>query len=212
MKEQSVVFPSGGLRLVGVLSIPDGEGPFAAVVVCHPHPQYGGNMHNQVVVAVCQALDRRGIASLRFNFRGAGGSQGRHDEGIGEQDDVRAALDFLVAQDPINPTRVGLCGYSFGAAVALWVALKEERFAALSLVSPALTMGNFSWLGKYPKPKFVISGREDAYVPAAAIEELANSLADPKGYEIVPGVDHFWGDDSVQPLGKKVADFFGAFL
>lgn len=212
LKEQSVVFACGDLKLVGALSVPQGGEALAAMVMCHPHPRYGGNMNNHVVFEVCRALHRRGIASLRFNFRGVGGSQGDYDEGIGEQEDVRAALDLLLTQDRIHPDRVGLCGYSFGAAVALWAALKDERFAALALISPALGMGNFSWLAQYPRPKFIISGDEDAFVLASAVEQLARSLPQPAGYEIVRGADHFWDSGYYQPMSKKVADFFGAFL
>ena len=87
MTETRVTFPCGDLTLEGVTSVPEGEGPFPAVAVCHPHPLQGGMMDNNVVFAVCRSLMRASIASLRFNFRGVGRSEGRHDEGAGEQDD-----------------------------------------------------------------------------------------------------------------------------
>ena len=86
--ETRVTFPCSDRSLEGVSSVPEGKGPFTAVVVCHPHPLYGGMMDNNVVIAVCRAVSQTSIASLRFNFRGVGRSQGGHAEGVGEQDDV----------------------------------------------------------------------------------------------------------------------------
>src|SRR6266540_978811 len=114
----AVTFPSGELSLEGLLHLPE-QTPAPGIVVCHPHPMYGGDMHNNVVDAICDTAVAEGIAALRFNFRGAGASEGRYDNGVGEQDDVRAALTYLRGLPEVDSARVALAGYSFGAAVAL---------------------------------------------------------------------------------------------
>ncbi|HJX69980.1 MAG TPA: hypothetical protein VJ441_02685, partial [Dehalococcoidia bacterium] len=103
--------------------MPQGEPPFPAVAVCHPHPLYGGDMHNNIVLAICSALAEASIAAFRFNFRGVGRSQGAFAEGVGAQEDVKAALAFLTPSSKVDSQRVGLAGYSFGTRVALPVAL-----------------------------------------------------------------------------------------
>ena len=117
MREVRLEFKSGGLSLEGVLALPGGTGPFPAVIVCHPHSLYGGSMSNSVVVAICQALARQSIAALRFNFRGVGRSGGNYGGGIDEQEDVRAALALVPSTSEIDPKKIGLAGYSFGAGV-----------------------------------------------------------------------------------------------
>ena len=127
---REITFPCGELSLEGICHSPEGEGPFAAVVVCHPHPLYGGSMSNNVVLAVCQALAQQSILALRFNFRGVGGSQGElADEATG-QEDVRAALSYVASVEDVDRGRVGLCGYSFGAGVAVTGAASEEQVRA----------------------------------------------------------------------------------
>jgi alpha/beta superfamily hydrolase len=121
---EAVRFPSGELTLVGVLHRPQGTG-LPAVAVCHPHPLYGGDMENNVVVSLCGALADAGVAALRFNFRGVGGSGGSHGGGIGERQDALAALDFLAGVAGVDGGGLGLAGYSFGALVALGAA--DER-------------------------------------------------------------------------------------
>ena len=119
MKEIEVRFPSGELLLEGVLGLPEGDGPFPAVVVCHPHPLYGGSMDNNVVNSICEALTRASLVSFKFNFRGVGGSQGTHSGGAGEQEDVAAAISFVSDQAEVDPGRIGLAGYSAGAGYSL---------------------------------------------------------------------------------------------
>ena len=117
MPARELTIPSGDITLEGALLTPDGDGPFAVVVVCHPHPQRGGDMHNNVVAAAVSGLLERGIAAIRFNFRGVGGSGGAHTGGEGEQNDVRAVLAHTAALPDIDADRVGLAGYSFGAGI-----------------------------------------------------------------------------------------------
>lgn len=116
MAEIRVEFKSDSLTLEGVLATPDGAGPFPAVIVCHPHPLYGGSMDNNVVDGLCAGLARQSLASLKFNFRGVGGSQGSFAHGAGEQRDVSAALAYITTVHEIDTGRIGLAGYSAGAA------------------------------------------------------------------------------------------------
>ena len=95
MKQTRVSFSSGGLSLEGILAIPEGAGSFPAVIICHPHPLYGGNMDNNVVLSLSDTLTQASLASFKFNFRGVGGSQGEFGQGIGEQEDVEAAISFI---------------------------------------------------------------------------------------------------------------------
>ena len=149
MISRHVVFPCGSIQLEGILSLPDGKAPFPAVVVCHPHPLYGGDMNNNVVTAVCSALARGSIAALRFNFRGVGNSSGSFSDGSGEKDDLRAALDFLCTLKEIDKRKIGLAGYSFGGMAANSVALKDDRVKQLALISPALDAAGWKELKKY---------------------------------------------------------------
>jgi hypothetical protein len=211
MKRTRVNFFSGQLVLEGILAIPKGTGPFPAVVVCHPHPLYGGSMENNVVNSLSEAVTRASLVSLKFNFRGVGGSQGEFSQGIGEQEDVRAAIAFLGTRQEIDSTRIGVVGYSAGAAFALPAIFDNFRVQALAAVSPPLGMLDFGFLNRCLKPKFFVSGSRDELVPAAQFLQFCQSLAEPKEYELVEGADHFWwGYES--ELAVKVSDFFSKVL
>ena len=209
MTETKVAFPCGALSLDGVYSVPEDEGPFAAVVVCHPHPLYGGMMDNNVVITICQALTQASTVSLRFNFRGVGLSQGRYDNGIGEQDDVAAALSFISSIEQVDGDRLGLCGYSFGAGVAIDVAARDERVKALVLVSPILS--HPSPVESYARPKLLLWGSKDLALPSADFKSFTEELPEPKEYDIIPGADHFWWGHK-DDIASRIADFFTAKL
>src|SRR5436309_2782189 len=134
-RERPVTIPGPGPALEAALAIP--AGARLGVAVCHPHPLYGGDMDSPIVTVAVQACAEAGLATLRFNFRGVGGSAGAWGEGGGEQDDVRAALAHLRGQLPADG-RVALAGYSFGASMAAAVASAGERLAALPLIAPPL--------------------------------------------------------------------------
>jgi uncharacterized protein len=197
--------------LEGVWHLPEDAGRHPAVVVCHPHPLYGGDMNNSVVYHVCQALAERSIAALRFNFRGAGGSGGRYGEGAAEQDDVKAALEFVAASPYVNPARLGLAGYSFGAGVAAAVAVADGRVRRLALVSPYVADDVWEKLRTYPEPLFIISGEDDNVIPAERLGALTAGMSSDRKIVIVPGTDHFW-DGRVARVAANVADFFAAGL
>src|SRR5215468_12365028 len=138
MKEERVTFESGGLTLEGLIASPAGAGQHRAAVVCHPHPMYGGSMYNNVVEAVLEPLWRRRFATLRFNFRGVGDSEGEYDGGEGELDDVREAVAFVAGKAAVKS--VTLAGYSFGASVSLRAGLADPAVGGLVLVALPLAL------------------------------------------------------------------------
>ncbi len=216
MKRKRVQFDCGGLKLEGVLHLPDDDGRSPGVVVCHPHPLYGGSMDNNVVQAVAAALVGRKMAAFTFNFRGVGGSQGRFDNGRGEQDDIRAAVGWLFAQPDVDGERLGLAGYSFGASVALPFARGDTRVKAVALVSLPLMDGTQveqaeEILSTLTIPKLLLCGDEDFVVPPAALERVSRKAMEPKEVRVVPGADHFWwGNEGT--MAETVADFFSRHL
>ncbi len=164
-----------------------------SALVCHPHPLFGGTMHNKVVYHAAKALNGFGFPVLRFNFRGAGLSQGEHDQGRGEVDDVRVALDWL---DREFHRPVLFAGFSFGAAVGLRAACPDARVAALiSLGTPVQIEDRaygYDFLLRCPKPKLFVSGGRDAFGPRAALEKLVASAVPPKQLVLIEGGDHFF--------------------
>jgi len=170
-----------------------------AAVVCHPHPLFGGTLHNKVVFHTMKALHSFGFPVLRFNFRGTGLSQGEHDHGNGEVGDVRAALDWLDGEFHLP---LIFAGFSFGAAVGLRAAYTDARVEALIAVgTPAgpVVAGDeeprvydFDFLRESTKPKLFVSGARDPFGPRAKLEALVMSLAEPKKLVLIEGGDHFF--------------------
>jgi len=169
-----------------------------AAVVCHPHPLYGGTLHNKVVFHAMKALNSFGFPVLRFNFRGAGLSEGEHASGVGEVEDVRAALDWLEREFTLP---IIFAGFSFGAAVGLRPACADPRVAALiALGLPAVTIAgraedrvyDFEFLRTCTKPKLFVSGSRDQFAPAGRLEALVNTFANPKKLVRIEAGDHFF--------------------
>jgi alpha/beta superfamily hydrolase len=211
MKETRASFPSGELLLEGVLATPLGAGPFPAVIVCHPHPLYGGSMDNNVVCALSETLTQASFVSFRFNFRGVGESQGEFGQGIGEQADVEAAMSFVSKLKEVDPQRIGLVGYSAGAGFALPIGSDDARIKALVAVSPPVSMFDFGFLRSCPKPKFLISGDKDDLISAQEFLEFCGNLPRPKECETIEGADHFWSGHESH-LAAKVTAFFVKLL
>lgn len=161
-----------------------------SALVCHPHPLYGGTLHNKVVHHTARALQELGLPVLRFNFRGAGRSQGLHDQGRGEQDDVRAALAYLAEER----TRAGivLAGFSFGAWVGLRVGCATERVRALIGVGLAANNDDLSYLAACPKPKLFVQGTEDQFGSREKVEAAVEKAAASKKLLFIEGADHFF--------------------
>jgi uncharacterized protein len=165
-----------------------------AGVVCHPHPLYGGTLHNKVVFHAMKALNSFGFPVLRFNFRGTGLSEGGHSNGIGEVEDVRAALDWLEAEFTVP---IVFAGFSFGAAVGLRAAYDDDRVRALiGLGLPAVTVEDrvydFGFLRECVKPKLFISGSRDQFGPPGRLEALVDTFAEPKRLVRIEAGDHFF--------------------
>lgn len=177
------------------------------VVICHPHPLYGGDMDNPVVVRVAEVCADLGLATLRFNFRGVGASTGTHGDGEAEQLDVQAALAHLARELPAGMPPA-LAGYSFGAVVAAQVVGRGARVAALALIAPPLGLrgeGPFVGLANGDEPLLIVAGSQDEYCPRAALEALAVRLPRARVH-IVQGANHFFFG-KLFPLGESLASW-----
>ncbi len=200
-----------GLRLEGIISFPPGSDHYPGVIICHPHPQYGGDLNNNVVTAVAQELVEKGFAALRFNFRGVGQSEGSYDNGVGEVEDVREAIDFLAGTDTAEVKKIYLVGYSFGAWVGLRAALKDERVKAIVGISPPTSIFEFEFLLNSSLPKLIIFGGSDPFCPQETTVSLFSSLLVPKQIEIIPGADHFLLEREKE-LAERVSVFLSSVL
>jgi uncharacterized protein len=192
IESHTLAGPAGDLE--ALLEEPEGRDPAFAALVCHPHPLFGGTMHNKVVFHAMKALNSFGFPVLRFNFRGAGLSEGEHDHGHGEQDDVRATLDWL---DQEFHLPLIFAGFSFGAAIGLRVACADERVTAtIGLGTPVNPVDDrtydFEFLRRCLKPKLFISGSRDQFGGRGKLESLVSGLPEPKKLVIIESADHFF--------------------
>jgi len=188
---QNFFLDGPGGRLESILWTPTRAGsPVLAAVVCHPHPLFGGTMHNKVVYNAAKTLDALGIPVLRFNFRGTGLSAGTHDKGAGEQGDVQTALDFLGNQFPDVPLLTA--GFSFGSYVGLRAGCRDPRVAELIGLGIPVNATDFSFLHDCPKPKLFVQGGEDQFAARNKVEQVVAGLPGEKELVIVPNADHFF--------------------
>ena len=164
--------------------------PKSVALVCHPHPLFGGTMHNKVVYQAAKTLHEAGMPVLRFNFRGAGASEGVHDNGIGEIKDVQVAVDYLAREFAGLP--ILLAGFSFGAGVGLRVGCTDPRVARLIGLGIPVKSMDLDYLRECAKPKLFISGGSDEFGPREQIESLFVTLPQAKQLFIVEGADHFF--------------------
>lgn len=164
--------------------------PRRVAVVCHPHPLFGGTMHNKVVFQLAKTLHLHGAPVLRFNFRGAGLSEGRHDKGRGESGDVEAALNYLATEFPGKP--ILLAGFSFGAYVGLRVACGDAR--AKEVVGAGIPVDNsdLSYLAQCKKSKLILQSTGDQYGSRQRVEDLYETLPPPKRLAFIEAPDHFF--------------------
>jgi alpha/beta superfamily hydrolase len=198
--EQAVHFESDALRLEGALRLV--QNPRLSAVVLHPHPLYGGDMDNHVVMTLCGAMNALGATTLRFNFRGTGASEGAHDNGRGEAGDALAAVRFV--RDASPGTALVLVGYSFGAIVAA-SSSAAANVAALVLVSPPAGVASLSALPD-GVPALAVTGSEDGVAPADAVRQLESPNC---AVKVVDGADHAWWGRTDE-LAKLVSDFVTA--
>ncbi|HEX75612.1 MAG TPA: alpha/beta fold hydrolase [Dehalococcoidia bacterium] len=168
-------------------------------------------MDNNVILAVGSTLVNRSIIAFMFNFRGVGGSGGSFGGGVDEQEDVAAAISWLISQPEVGVDKVGLLGYSFGATVASAVACSDDRVKAVALVSPPLELSQVSQLKDCAKPKLIICGAGDFVVSLQKAELINREAAEPKQFELVSGADHFWWGYEVA-MAEKIVAFFGTLF
>jgi len=188
-------------KLEAILWTPADTPPETAALVCHPHPVFGGTMHNKVVFQAAKALDSLNIAVLRFNFRGAGLSEGSHDRGFGEADDVRTALNFLANEFPRTPLLVA--GFSFGCWVGLRVGCEDTRVQKLIGIGAPVNNSDFSYLQKCLKPKLFVHGSNDEHGDVEKVREMVTSIPGENELFVVEGIDHFFSG-KLDELGKAV--------
>jgi len=190
--DSSNLFLSGPAgRLEAILWTPTRSAPpELAAVLCHPHPLFGGTLHNKVVYHAAKTLDALGIPVLRFNFRGAGLSAGKHDRGEGEKGDVQAAIDFLAAEFPKLPLLLG--GFSFGSWVGLRVGCQDARVSELLGLGIPVNSSSFTCLENCAKPKLFVHGRNDEHGAWEKVEQFVSRLPGENRLVFVPNADHFF--------------------
>jgi alpha/beta superfamily hydrolase len=207
------MYPAGNLfipvehgQLEAILKEPRQDSPKGVALVLHPHPLGGGTMHNKVVFRAAAALNDAGLTTLRINFRGVGQSTGEHDEGRGEQKDVRAGLDYLSQHYP--GMRITVCGFSFGARVGLEVGIHDPRVAYLIGIGTPLEKYDFSFLSACRKPLLLIHGENDEFGNVDHLRKLATDLEKSAAVQlvVVPGAGHFF-DDSLDEVKQAVSDW-----
>ena len=175
-----------------------------AAVICHPHPLYGGTMENKVVARCARYISDAGIEAVRFNFRGVQQSEGTHDAGRGERDDLAAVIDYVKSVSPA--ARLAVVGFSFGAWVGTSVAIQQASVSALVAIAPPVRMFDFRFPDAASKPTLIVYAENDQYTDAATMKAWIDSASRPVESLMVAGVDHFFGvrgDD----VGMKVAEF-----
>ena len=195
-----------GVNADGLLERGQADGLHAAVVIGHPHPQYGGTMHTKAVFQAAKAFSRMGCAVLRFNFRGVGTSAGSFDDGAGEMDDFRAALDFMRARHPGAP--LWAAGMSFGAWIALSAGAADPRVSTLVGICPPLSHYDFEAVRTSTKPKFFIQGERDERCPLKEMQAFYASAADPKELVVIDGADHLF-DGKLVEVAEAIEDLLG---
>ena len=198
MAEERILFEANGLKIEGMIADFPGD---KGVVISHPHPLYGGSMHNNVVRAVAHAYQEEGHSTLRFNFRGVERSEGEYGNGVGEQEDVKAALQTLGRKN------MDLAGYSFGAWVNALGMAKFEEAQRMIMVSPPVSVIDFSFLEFTPKIKLVICGSMDEIAEYKKVEKMLPKWNDQAMFRVIQGADHFYSG-----YEEDLIDIVGEFL
>lgn len=207
------MYPAGNLfipaphgQLEAILKEPREGAPKGVALVLHPHPLGGGTMHNKVVFRAAAALNDAELTVLRINFRGVGQSTGQHDEGRGEQDDVRVGLDYLSQRYP--GMRTFACGFSFGARVGLEVAINDPRVAYLIGIGTPLEKYDFSFLSSCRKPLLLVHGEKDEFGDVESLRKLVADLerSVPVKLVVVPGAGHFF-DEQLDQLKRIITEW-----
>ncbi len=205
------MYPAGNLfiaaphgRLEAVLKEPRVGPSRGMALVLHPHPLFGGTMHNKVVFRAAAALNDAELLTLRINFRGVGQSTGEHDEGRGERDDARAGLDYLEENYPGQ--EITLCGFSFGARVGLDVGMADERVARLISIGTPVDRYDFSFLQECRKPILFVQGDRDEFGQVGRLRDLVAKIPGPAELKVIAGAGHFF-DDQLEELKRAITEW-----
>jgi len=196
----------GGVNADGLVERGRAAGVRAAVVLAHPHPQYGGSMHTKVVYQAAKAFARIGCAVLRFNFRGVGLSEGSYADGIGELADFRAALDFMHQRYP--SARLWSGGFSFGSWIGLTAGTSDPRVSTLIGLAPPLARYDFEPVRVSTKPKFFVQGEFDELCPLKQMQQFYARVEEPKELVVVDGADHLFDGKTIE-VGEALEDLLG---
>lgn len=197
--------PAGTLE--SILDEP-GAAPRAAVVFAHPLPTHGGTMHTKVVFQGAKALVRTGCAVLRFNFRGVGRSAGTWDNGRGERDDYRAALDFMAARYP--GLQLWAAGFSFGSYIAMTTGADDPRVCALIGIAPPVDRYDFEAVVTSAKPTFLVHGEADELIALRLVRHFYGRLVEPRELVEIDRANHLF-DGQATEVGEALADLLGDF-
>ncbi len=184
--------PAGELEALLMLPVPEPPEPAGAAIICHPHPLYGGSMHTKAVFAASMAFLSLGIPSLRFNFRGVGKSSGKYDNGVGEQVDARAAINYIAGKYPDE--RIITAGHSFGAWMAMKLGCMDPRVKIMIGIGTPVNGSEIrsDFLSGCRKPRLFIHGTLDKLIPIGNVEELYSNIPGPKKFVKIEGADHFF--------------------
>ncbi len=182
-----VTFMSESFELEGLYHFKDEK---KGVVVTHPHPLYGGDMYNMVVESIVHVYNMKGYSTLKFNFRGVGGSRGTYGNGVGEQEDVLSAISFLA---DMGMGWIDLAGYSFGAWVNAHALRKDSPVNRMIMVSPPVGFMDFASVSAMNCLEYVVTGNRDDIAPATEIKKLITSWNSDARFDIIDGADHFYG-------------------
>ena len=207
------MYPAGNLfipaphgRLEAILKEPRDAEVRGVALVLHPHPLGGGTMHNKVVFRAAAALNDAGLITLRVNFRGVGQSTGTHDEGYGEQEDVRAGLDYLAEKYPEH--EITLCGFSFGARVGLEAGIADNRVVRLISIGTPVDKYDFSFLEQCRKPILFVHGERDEYGDVNRLREIVARIASqaPAKLRVIKDAGHFF-DNQLDELKRVISEW-----
>ncbi len=207
MRQSGIDFKSKKLTLEGVISSPvDGGVSLPAIAVCHPHPMLGGNMNSPIVTSICREASREGMVALRFNFRGVGDSEGEFSNGKEEHNDVKSALNVLANWPGVNRRRIGVVGYSAGAAILIDGVRHIKRASAIALIAPTLAALRNRRFKKDKRPRLVIAGSEDRVSPSLEIQTALDECNGPIRFRELRGADHSMRGYDAE-IGRVVAEF-----
>ena len=191
MRQSAIDFKCKNLTLEGIISTPtEIGGALPAIAVCHPHPMIGGDMNSPIVTSVCRAASVDGFATLRFNFRGVGESDGEFSNGKDEHNDVKAALNLLARWPGIDRKRIGIVGYSAGASILLDGIRHIKRASVIVLIAPTLAALRNRRFIKDKRPRLVIAGSDDRVAPSLQIQNILDECRGPVRFQELVGADH----------------------